>query len=433
MRWFTLGAVSEPEVWIESASVRRTRTGLARRLGWAALACVLVPWPLASLVEDFLGLHIPEMIRLGGILAPLLAIASLLVRWIHWSGAGAIGVVGDALVIVKGRERKRIPLASVAEGWASPARGEVELVLRGGDVIHAAVPQPHDAERLLVAAGLDASKRTMRVKLGETLFLDILVFLLGPALVLPLTQAIVRQALPLLRSGWGFSGLFILLFALLFFLVRAVFGPERVVVGADGIVIERALRNRFVPHDRLASVAVKHNAVELTLTDGSRARARARHLTDEQQAELRVRIESALAAFRRGGVAAESLARLDRGGRALGDWRAALQTILEQQGSYRETPLTRDQLFEVLESAAAPVERRLGAAISLAAASEEGVARRIRIAAEASANPRVRIALAKVAEGGIDDGAIDAAIAEDEAARAIGSGSEPRASGPERR
>ena len=62
--------------------------------------------------------------------------------------------------------------------------------------------------------------------------------------------------------------------ALLLKLVRMAFGPERVVVGADGIVVERARGNHFVPHDRLASVAVKHDAVELTLTDGSRVRVR---------------------------------------------------------------------------------------------------------------------------------------------------------------
>ncbi len=266
-----------------------------------------------------------------------------------------------------------------------------------------------------MAAGLDASKRTMRLELGETLFLDLLTILLGPILLVWITQHTVTLAgLPWEMGPPIFFGLF----ALLLKSVRATFGPAQIVVGADGIVVEHGLRDRFVPHDRLASFTVKHDAVDLTLTDGSRVRARARHLTDEQQAELRARIEAALAVFRRGGAAAGSLARLDRAGRALADWRTSLQAILEQHGSYRETPLTRDQLFEVLESAASPAEHRLGAALSLSAAGDANVQERIRVAADACANPRVRIALAKVADGGIDDGAIDEAIAEDEAARA---------------
>ena len=85
---------------------------------------------------------------------------------------------------------------------------------------------------------------------------------------------------------------------------------------------------------------------------------------------------------------------------------------------YRETPLTRDQLLAVLESAAAPAERRLAAAVSLSVAGDTEIAARIRVAAQACARPRVRVALTGVAEGEIDDAAIAAALAEDEASRA---------------
>ena len=411
---FTLAVVSDPEVWIDSPRVWRTRLRLARRLGWSAVASAVLPLLLAGLIDRLGSVRLDDVIAYGFLLTPLLGIGALLAPRIRGAGAAAVGVAGGDLVIVRGRKRERIPLSELAQGWASPARGEVDLVLRGGDTIHAAVPQGEDAERLLVAAGLDASKRTMRLELGETLFLDALTILLGPIFLVWLTQLIIMLAdLPWELRAPIFFGLF----ALLFKQVRAVFGPAQLVVGADGIVVEQGFRDRFVPHDRLASFTVKHDAVDLTLTDGSCVRARARHLTDEQQAELRARIEAALTVFRRGGSATGSLARLDRGGRALADWRASLQAILDQQGSYRETPLTRDQLFEVLESAASPAEHRLGAALSLSAAGDAKVHEKIRVAAEACANPRVRIALAKVADGGIDDEAIDEAIAEDEAAR----------------
>jgi hypothetical protein len=409
--------VSEAEVWIDSPRVWRAHHRLARRLVWGAAAAAVLPLLLAGLVDRLWGVRLYDAVSYGFLLMSVLGIAALVAPRIRVGAAAAVGVVGRHLVIVRGRKRERIPLADLAQGWASPVRGAVDLILRGGDTIHAVVPQGDDAERLLVAAGLDVSKRTMRLELGETLFLDLLTILLGPILLVWITPLIAHLA----RLPWEMNvPIFIGLFALLLKLVRATFGPAQVVVGADGIIVEHGFRTRFVSHDRLAALAMKHDALDLTLTDGSRVRAHARHLTGEQRAELRARIEAALAIFRRDDVAAGSLARLDRGGRALDAWRASLHAILEQHGSYRETPLTRDQLFEVLESAASPVEHRLGAALSLSAAGDANVHARIRVAAEACANPRVRIALAKVADGGIDEGAIDEAIAEDEAARAKG-------------
>lgn len=407
---------SEGAVWIESPAVRRVHTGLANRLGWGALACLLLSTPLGILATRLLGAGFGNAIIYAFLLAPVLALASFVARRLRRGGAAAIGVTRGALEIVRGRARTRIPLAELASGWSSPARGEVDLVLRRGDTIHAAIADSADAERLLVAAGLDASKRTLRIKLGETTFYDILLILLGPALVLPITESIVK-ATPF--PWWVGVPIFLLLFALLFRVVHALLGPAHVVVGADGVIVEHGFRKRFVPHDRLASVEVKKGNVELLLTDGARVRARGNHLTAEQQGELRTRIEAALAASRRGALAAESLARLDRGGRPLAAWRTALQALLADNGSYRAPPLSRDQLFDVLESAAAPAERRLAAALSLqAVGGDEEVGARIRVAAEACANARVRIALTRVAEGEIDDSTIEAAIAEDEAARA---------------
>ena len=408
--------MSAPDVWIES---KRISLKSALLVGWfggiafASVAAVLAVLVVAApSVFDF---RLDSVGWFAMLLVPVAAGVAFLARTLFADGAGTIGVSGGDLVIVQGAKKKQIPLADLASGRANPGRGEVDIRLRGGARIVAAVPQAEDAERLLVAAGLDVSKRTMRFELGETTFLDWMTFLLGPALVLPLTQAIVGLApMPWIVGVVVFFGLFALLFAL----VRAAFGPVALIVGADGIVVDRPLRDRFVPFGRLASVTMKHSAVDLVLTNGSRVRARARHLDAVQQAALRARIDAATATFRHGESDAEALSRLDRGGRAIADWRAALRTPLDQQGSYRAMPLTREQLLAVLESPAASAERRLAAAVSLSAAGEAQIATRIRVAAEACARPRVRIALAGVAEGEIDDGAIEEAIAEDERARA---------------
>ena len=408
--------MSDAEVWIDSTQIKVLRGRLGGRLGEAAI--VFAAMLIALFAPALLGLHVGGAIWAWLLGAALATLFGLFVRRNISQGAGTIGVVGGALVIVQGRKKKAIPLADLVEGRSSPRRGEIDLGLRGGAQIVAAVPSSEEAERLLVAAGLDASKRTMRFELGETTFLTWMTFLLGPAAVVPVTTAIIR--LMPLRGGvaaFVYCAVFVLLFVGLFQLVRALWGPAKLIVGADGIVVDRTLRDEFVPFGRLASMTMKHDRVTLRLDDGSRVRARARHLNDVQQSELKARIDAAIAAFHGGENAAEALSQLDRAGRPIAAWRAAMDALLERQATYRETPLTREQLFAVLESAAAPAERRLAAAVSLSAGGEPEVATRIRIAADACARPRVRLALQGVAEREIDDAAIEAALAEEDASK----------------
>lgn len=416
--------MSEPEVWIESERVKVLRGRIGGRVGEIAL--VFGAFLAAAILRGRLGPHLVNgawlLVVFG---APFAAAAALRARRVLSEGAGSIGVTDGQLVIVQGRKRKPIPITELVDGRSSPRRNEVEIGLRGGGSVVAAVPAGEDAERLLVAAGLDASRRTMRFELGETTFLTWMTILLGPAAVFPLTRAIFSvMPMPMLAPDDRGAMIavfalivfvFLALFVLLFYLVRAAWGPAKLVVGADGIVVDRPLRDEFVPYSRLASVTLKHNVVVLLLNDGSRVRARARHLTDIQQGELRARIDAARAAFDRGEGDAGALSQLDRGGRALDAWRTSLRALLDRQGTYRSASLTREQLLAVLESPAASAERRLAAAVSLSAAGEPEIATRIRVAAEACARPEVRIALDGVADGDVDDAAIEAAIAEDKA------------------
>lgn len=401
--------MSAPEVWIESKRVVLSRGRLGGFLGEAAIIAAALL--LGAFLPGWLGLDFSGAVLAGVVGAPIATMTALARRRIIAQGAGSIGVVDGDLVLTQGREKKQIPLADLASGRSSPRRGEVDFELRNGGHVVAAIANPADAERLLAAAGLDASKRTMRFELGENTFLTWMTFLCGPSVVAPVTVVLAD----LTPFPW-IAGmvLFPLLFVLLFYLVRAAWGAAKFIVGADGIVINRAFGDEFVPYARVASIAMSHDHVSLRLDNGKRVRARARHLDDVQQGELKARIDAAIQAFQRGENAAESLSQLDRAGRPIAAWRTALGGLLEQQASYRASPLTRDQLLAVLESAAAPAERRLAAAVSLSASGDAEVATKIRIAAEACARPRVRIALSGLAEGEIDDAAIEAALAEDE-------------------
>jgi len=64
----------------------------------------------------------------------------------------------------------------------------------------------------------------------------------------------------------------------------------------------------------------------------------------------------------------------------------------------------------VLESTAAPRERRIGAALALRAASHPEARARIRAAAETSADEDLRVALEQAAKGEMDEQALERAL-----------------------
>ena len=124
-----------------------------------------------------------------------------------------------------------------------------------------------------------------------------------------------------------------------------------------GVVVEQRFRRRFYAHDRIEALELSAERVELVLTDGARVPAKARHLTADQQIELRARFDEARRAFDGGDAEGGALSLLDRGGRSGAAWREALGAVLAQASAYRGRALTREDLFGVLK---APV-RRIGA------------------------------------------------------------------------
>jgi hypothetical protein len=352
------------------------------------------------------------------LLAPAVALVALVMR--HWFLylPGALAVKRDDLVITRGDRKRRISLARVAEGSLSPRRREIQLRLTSGDLVRARVDRVEDGQRLLEAAGLDASRRTLEMRLGETTFLDIVTVLLGVPAAWIGCIYVVEEMLRIREApGWLATVAMIALVRAAVRAVRRVFGPARLVIGADGVVVRGRFRDRFVPHARIAAVEVAAQRIELRLDDGSTVRAKARHLTQEEQVELSTRLEDARRAFRAGAADQAALARLDRRGRAPAAWRDALRALLVDASGYREGSLSREDLLRVVESPAAPVERRIGAAVALSADGAPEDRARIRVAAEACANPRVRVALAQAASGEVEEAALEEAIAAERAAK----------------
>ncbi|MFO0759117.1 MAG: hypothetical protein U0359_21675 [Byssovorax sp.] len=405
------------ETSIPCAEVRVERLGLQRRLRsfslflfggqLTAVLVIVAVMARAEITEALVSALLTSMM-----LTPLLALASLVPFGSLRKRAGSLSVRGDHLVIQReGRALRTMPLASLTEGSLSPLRRELTIRTRSGDRVAARVESPMEGRRLLEAAGLDEKRKTLELLLGETTFLTLMTWLLGTSAVFWLTEAIAHVApWPAAFNVWVFIALFLGLLRG----VREVLGPARLLIGADGVIIHQAFRDRFVPYEQIASVSATAEHVDLALLDGSTVRAKARHLTAEQRAEVLSRIENAREAWRGGMSEASALARLDRRGRSASAWREALAGLLKRDEGYREARLTREELLDALGSASASAERRLGAALALRAAGDEEATQRMRIAAEACANKKLRIALEKVAEGAGDDAAIEEAIAEEE-------------------
>lgn len=400
---------------IVSPNVTETRARLGRRLGLAALlAGLLVP-----IATDFAG-RAPKLAAVLGIgvrnglasfvsitllTALVLGLSALAIRIWRPRGRATVRVEHGELSIERKGYRSCIPLDQIEEGWLLGRSGDVELRCKNGNLLRVATAE--GGAGLLEAAGLDAAHRTIRIKLGETTFLTWMTGLLGPSFAGSITAWVANTVrIP-------FATINVLLFVGLWYgLLRAVYatwGPEELVIGADGVSVIRAFSRRFVPFGDLQKVVTSAQQVRLVLNDGKVVTARARHLTADQRTLIESRIAEARA-LARGDAPAQALAALDRGGLSLGEWRRALAELLVSRDAYRRAPITAEDLAQALADPTTAAERRLGAAMALAASDDLELRQRVRIAADASASEPMRIALAAVAEGEIEDAAIEQAL-----------------------
>ena len=115
---------------------------------------------------------------------------------------------------------------------------------------------------------------------------------------------------------------------------------------------------------------------------------------------LVARIEEARMAFG-GGDASTDDAHVAPGGRTVERWVSDLRAKA-QQAPYRKADATPETLWRLLDDASAPPATRAGAALALSASLDDASRTRLRVSAEACAEPKLRVALTRVAEGASD-------------------------------
>jgi len=316
--------------------------------------------------------------------------------------------LGEEGVSVTARHRARsYRPGDVVDGWIDDPGEIISVVLRtrGGDVISVEVASFDEARAILLAAGVAAQQQVLKMRLANAMTQIPVgggLAALG-SVVLPIVGIFAGVALFAGSSdGSGRAtaalvlGLTVVAFTLL---VRALIPPQ-VIIGTDGITVERILGRVFIPYEQVTQVSSARGAVVLEI-HGARARrlpTGARYGGSPRRAEesfhtaLLTRIHHAMAAGRQGSSRDARAGALDRAGRSFDAWRQHLRG-LTSEASYRRLGIAKESLAAILEDASAPPERRVAAALALAPVDDAALELRIRDVVRASADEGLRIAL----------------------------------------
>ncbi len=233
--------------------------------------------------------------------------------------------------------------------------------------------------------------------------------------------SIAARALDVSAPLFGLAGALITFVAVTVVMLRRTV-LAHVAVGADGV----AVRGKFVPYGAILRVTTQQSPegkLDLVLVkrDGSKVAARIDTLGSEQRQGLLERVHDEMKAYSAAGIDAAALEVLDRRERSVATWREELGKLLSKSAHYRDAPLSLADVEATLENVTIAPERRIGAAIALAAAGEPKAAQRIRVAAAECADTRLRVALESIAGGAPDEEALEeASRAEAAADRARG-------------
>lgn len=324
-------------------------------------------------------------------------------------------LVDGALLVRWDGGQRRYPPGAVLEGWVEGFSDVVSVVLRmrGDELITFTAEDAAEAREVLDVAGVSPDQRALRVRLA------------------PETGYAGRRFLP-----WGLSSIALLLartdlttllavgvILVVLVLLWPALTHTQVLIGAEGLTLERPLARRFIPFQAVVGVEVEHGAVvvvtpreRVRLPTGPRPGAEASYEQAAVQAVLFDRLQEVRDVHERRSTERIDLGVLDRRGRSLPAWRAALRRVGAAESSYRLRAVPREALEAVVVDASATAERRLGAAMALSV-SEAAGRRSIERAVDACADSRLRAALAAAAADSLAEEEMEAALEADGAAR----------------
>lgn len=408
---------------LEVQDVRRERRNAALMVVAALAALVGAPWALGALGAASLG-WLAGLVALGTYFWSALALASTDrgPGERHLMG-GWITIEGDRLIAVERGIVSDLPLSGLRGGWTewTSVGHAAVLSFADGRVVAVERPSEEEATALLAAAGAAAESRAVRMRSyredagGRKIagfFLAFFALLFVPlvlAIPINLVVALLTWSAPPFQMALGFLVGNVPLAVLCGWLWSKV-RPTWIQIGTDGVLLHGAFRDRFVPHAKIkravhtkGGVAGAYHFVRIDLEDGRSHRIPAAN--EGEAATLIHRLEAA-----RSVAGTQDRARLleiiARDGRPLPEWKRALATVMARAG-YRTAGHDLEEMMRIVEDPAAPREQRIAAALAARPHGGDDAARRIRVAAGACAEPKLRVALESASSGEIDDALLE--------------------------
>jgi hypothetical protein len=222
----------------------------------------------------------------------------------------------------------------------------------------------------------------------------------------------------LLEMAAGFVSVLVGLYpALVMSFIPLVLAPScgrkmalsRLTVGEDGVLLERFVSRRVLRYGDVAGAeVVSGHGIRLVERSGREQIhfAFGQGATELSELVRQIRVQSA----RYAANAEPTGDALARGDRTIAEWRRALGQLALAGGGFRQVTMAPEVLHRIVVDAAAPLDRRVGAALALLTV-DPTAAPRIRLAAEGSAEARVRLALEATVgdDGQLDEHALDRA------------------------
>ncbi|XYH95350.1 hypothetical protein ACMHYB_47335 [Sorangium sp. So ce1128] len=407
---------SRPSFELTSPRVARRHEGLGRVFGGLSLLAIGGPFLASVLIimlADLLGgpglrvhsLHALTLTMPGALVALGLALVSVFLSTtpVTRRGPARVAAGADGLRLVIGAAERWIPRDEVRSGLVLPEpRMRVELRLRRGQVLDVQVASEEEGARLLAALGIGPAERRVAISLG-----GVHGELVAGCVGLPVLMIFWVLVLGALfgRLSAGLAGAWLALTLLSTWLLRRAARPTQVVVGSDGVRVERPFSSAWLPYAELTEIR-KHGDALLLVSQrsGTLVLQTGEALSDAVATRIRKAHQRVA-----GGAAPRGAEALERRGRDVAAWREDLRRLLAA-GDYRATGLTPEDVIHTLDDADAPRDRRIGAALFLRVAGYPEAQDRIRVAAGATADDALRAALEQAAEEELDDAALARAL-----------------------
>ncbi len=304
--------------------------------------------------------------------------------------------------------RERIRRAMLLPGRLG-ARPNVRVEIANRPVMQLGVRDEHEGRQLLRAMGLDASQVVVRFRAPPSAAAE---HWLAARLIQRVTPIVVVMIALGARSFVVHPTFSILALLAVALLPRLL--PSSVDVGADGVLVRWLWMKRFIRAADIARVSAfeevrgskRRFGTRLVLASGRNVDIPVRGANEEAEL-LTERIREAASAGLGGDGSAAAL--LDRGSLAIREWVNRLKGLgVGATATFRSAAIDAERLWELLESPGAPAKDRAAAAVALSTIDEEGAKTRIRVAASAVAEPRLRVAIE--AASGEDDAALEEAL-----------------------